>query len=292
MKDFIIATVSTADLREEWLKEHHIPFLPYNFILNGEGYQDDCREETKQMIFKAMRDGSMPSTSQISEYAYEHFFTKVMEKGKDVIFLDMSRSISSSINNAKEAIMRTATRYPGQRLTFVDSYCISAGLALLVMKLVEMKENGSSYEEVIDFAENNKRKVIHRFLADDLQWLRKGGRLSNASAIVGTLLSIKPLMYVRNDGSIYAYDKVRGRKKSIHTLVESMKDDFDSAYSGDKVLVYHADAEEEAKDLADLIRETYPSVKDIEISTEGPVIGSHVGPGFLAVVYFGTKRIL
>ncbi|MBR4445132.1 MAG: DegV family protein [Solobacterium sp.] len=292
MNDFILATVSTSDLPRKWLDEHNIPFLPYTFVIDETIYEDDCREETRQRVFEAMRAGKIPSTSQIPEFTYEEFFRSLLDSGKDVLFLDMARAISSSINNCEEAIRRVAKDYPEQRLVFLDSFCITGGLAILIEKMTALKESGASLDEVYAFGEDLKDKIIHRFMCDDLQWLRRGGRLSNASAIVGTLLSIKPLIYVRHDGTLFALEKVRGRKKALHRLVDSMQEEMDPDHLPEEMWIWHADCAEDAQDMAAYMKEKYPTVKEVHIHTEGPVIGTHVGPGFFAVLFIGKGRIM
>ena len=293
MDDYIIATVSTADLTAAYMQEHNIPFISYTYSIDEEILVDDCTPESRKALFAAMRDGKMPSTSQISKFAYYDFFKKLLETGKNVIFVDMSRAISNSIANAESALEDVLPKFPNQKFHFIDSYCITGPLGLLVQKLVTMKENGASFDEVVTWGEKHKKEYIHRFMVDDLQWLRKGGRLSNASAMVGTLLSIKPLLYVNNDGQLVAYNKIHGRKKCLRALVESMKDDL-AEYSTDEITIIEADDYEDAEHLRELIIETYPEFenKEIPIMTLGPVIAAHVGPGFLAIGYHGTQRVM
>lgn len=289
MSDFIIATASTSDLDLNWLTDHDIPFIPYTYLLDNEYHYDDCREETKKNIFSAMRAGQMPSTSQIPEEEYTKFFTKLMETGRDVIYLDMSRAISNSYNNAVAAEKKLKEKYPDRRFTMIDTRCITGGLALLVTLVVRLKENGASYDECVAFAEENKLHIMHHFVVDDLKWLRKGGRLSNASAIIGTLLKIKPILYVTDEGTLIASSKVRGRKTCLANVVSSLGNDFGDP-AGKEIFIFHGDCEDEAKAMADDIRKTYPDVGEISLYMLGPTIGAHVGPGFIGVFYLGTRR--
>lgn len=289
MSDFIIATASTSDLDINWLTEHDIPFIPYTFLLDDEYHYDDCRVETKKRIFSAMRDGQMPSTSQIPEEEYIKFFTKLLDTGKDVIYLDMSRAISNSYNNALAAEKKLKDKYPGRRFTMIDTRCITGGLALLVTLVVRLKESGASYDECVAFAEDTRLHIMHHFVVDDLKWLRKGGRLSNASAIIGTLLKIKPILYVTDEGTLVASSKVRGRRTCLANVVKSMKDDLDAS-EGKEVFIVHGDCEDDARAVADDIRRTYPGIGSISLSMLGPTIGAHVGPGFIGVFYIGTSR--
>ena len=289
MAEFIIATASTSDLDLTWLTQHDVPFIPYTYLLDEKDYYDDCRAETKKNIFTAMRAGKMPSTSQIPEEEYIKFFTRLLDTGKDIIFLDMSRAISNSYNNAVSAEKKLKEKYPDRKFTMIDTRCITGGLALLVTLVVRLKESGASYEECVRFAEENKLHVIHHFVVDDLKWLRKGGRLSNASAIIGTLLNIKPILYVTDEGTLVASSKVRGRKTCLANVVKGMAKDLGDP-DGKEIFIFHADCEGEANAMADKMRELYPTLGKISIFWEGPTIGAHVGPGFIGVFYLGTKR--
>ena len=289
MSDFIIATASTSDLDIKWLTEHDIPFIPYTYLLDDKYHYDDCREETKKNIFRAMRTGQMPSTSQIPEEEYISFFTKLLETGRDVIYLDMSRAISNSYNNAVAAEKKLKEKYPDRRFTMIDTRCITGGLALLVTLVVRLKEKGATYEECVTFAEENKLHIMHHFVVDDLKWLRKGGRLSNASAIIGTLLKIKPILYVTDEGTLVASSKVRGRKTCLANVVESLEKDFGDP-AGKEIFIFHGDCEAEAKAMAEDIRKLYPDAGEISLFMLGPTIGAHVGPGFIGVFYLGTDR--
>lgn len=288
MNDFIIATASTADIDRSYLEKHHIPFIAYTYTLEGKVYEDDCREETKKNIFRQMREGRMPGTAQIPQYNYHEFFKSLMETGKDVMYLDMSRAISNSYNNALAAEEEIHREYPGQRFVMIDTRCITVGLAFLVKHLVDLKESGASMDQCIDWAEKNKLHIAHHFIVDDLQWLRKGGRLSNANAVVGTLLNIKPILYVADDGSLIASAKVRGKKQALLQIVRNMKNDIGEA-KGKEVYIYHADCLADAQFTADKIRESYPDIGEIQLHMEGPTIGAHVGPGFVAVIYLADR---
>lgn len=290
MTDYIIATVSTSDLEKDWCEAHNVPFISYTYVMDGEVYVDDCSEESKQLLYKKMREGVMPNTSAITAYQYEEFFKGLLDSGKNVVFLDMSRAISSSIRNAEQAMAEVIPQYPNQTFHFVDSFCITGGLAMFVRDLVELKENDASFEEVVDYAENNKDRYTHWFTIDDLLWLKKGGRCSGASAIVGTMLSIKPMLQVLTDGSLYVTGKVRGRKSALKKLIENTDLDWDPERSPKHVMIYNADAKEEAEKVKQMMLEKHPEIKEITIHNEGPVIGAHVGPGFISIHYVGKER--
>lgn len=291
MREYILATASTADLTSDYLNDHNIPYIPYTFTIDDKVFTDDCSEETKAMLYREMRSGKSVGTSAITEYAYYEFFKGLMDTGKDVIYVDMSGAISSSIQHAEQAVKTIRKEYPDQKIWFIDSYCITGGLALFFRRLVAMHENGASYDEVVEWGETHKKEYIHRFMVDDLQWLRRGGRLSNASAVIGTMLSIKPEICVDNNGKLVSYGTKHGRKKVMRSLVDALKDDMSEA-TASEIVVIHTDTPEDAQKLSDSIRETYPQLKDaaIQIMTLGPTIAAHVGPGFLAIAYHGTHR--
>ena len=211
MADYIIATSSTADLPRTWLDEHNIPFISYNYTVNDEPRVDDCREESRAAVYAGMRAGDLLKTSMINEFAYYDFLKGLLEGGKDVIFLDMSEKMSASFRNCYEACDMVRAEYPDRKLYFMDTRCVSGGLGLLVLNMVRRMEDGKSWDEVIAWGEANKLNIAHRFTVDNLKYLKMGGRVSNASALVGSLLSIKPVLYIPDAGTLDVVKKARGR---------------------------------------------------------------------------------
>ena len=288
-QDYIIATASTCDLTREYLEEHKIPFISYSYVMDDKDHSDDCREETRMNIYRQMREGKMLSTSAINMYTYREFFEGLIkDEVKPVIFLDMTRPLSSSYRYCEEAIEDLKEDYPDSKIINVDTRCVSGGLGMLVRKVVRLYEAGESMESVLEWIEENKLKIAHRFTVDDLNWLKRGGRVSNASALVGTLLSIKPVLYVPDEGTLVAATKVRGRKSALNAIVESIKND---PIEGDKpeFLINHADCIDDAEYVRDRILEMYPNAK-IDISGLGVVIGAHCGPGLFTVFYMTDAR--
>lgn len=288
MKDYVIATASTCDLDQAWLQEHNVPLISYTFEIEGSVSEDNCTDAAKREIFKAMREGIFPNTSQITTYAYYEFFRNLAEDGKTVIFLDMDKAISSSYGNSINALEQLKEEMPAADIRIIDTRCITIGLGLLVRRAVALKEEGKTADEVTAWIEANKMKIAHRFMIDDLQWLRHGGRLSNASAIVGTLLAIKPLIYIPDDGSLVAYAKIHGRKKATHQLVEDAIKD--ARRENNEFVVTHSDCPEDAAKFMEALKEQLPEGTPVSVYELGPVIGCHVGPGFLGVVYFTDER--
>jgi DegV family protein with EDD domain len=290
MSDYIIATASTCDIDKGWLDAHDVPFISYTFTVDGKIYVDDCTEETRRAIYAAMREGKQPNTSQITTYNYYEFFKRLCDTGKPVVFVDMDKAISASYNNSINAMEMLQEENPDARLEIIDTRCITMGLALLLRHMVQLREEGKSYEEVVSFARENAIKISHRFMIDDLQWLRRGGRLSNASAIVGSLLSIKPLVYVPDDGTLVAYAKVRGRKKAIRELLKSTEKDLPDEGEGREIIVGHSDCKEDGEKWKAMVEEKYPKAKSVTLMELGPTIACHVGPGFLSIVYLCKER--
>lgn len=288
MEDFIIATASTCDIDADWLQQNNIPMISYTFEVNEKVYIDDCKAETKHALFHEMREGHQPKTSQITAYAYYEFFKECLEKSNNVLFLDMDKALSSSYFNSQRAYEDIQDEYPNNNLVIIDTRCVTMGLTLLLKHAVELKNAGKSMQEVQAWIEDNKMRVSHRFLVDDLEWLRRGGRLSNASAMIGSLLSIKPLIYIDDAGKLVAFSKVRGKKKAIKELLASVEHDLKQE-NATEFIIGHSDDPEEANKLAELVTEKYPNTS-ITIQELGPVIGCHVGPGFLAIVYFSDQQ--
>ena len=291
MSDYIIATSSTSDLPRTWLEAHSVPFIPYTYTVGQTLCEDDCREESRAAVYKSMRAGARLKTSMINVFVYEDFFTELLETGKDVIFLDMSREMSVSFANAVKAAEEVRPRFPRQRLYIMDTYCISGGLGTLVENMVERREAGAGFDEVIAWGEANKLKIAHRFTVDDLNYLKAGGRVSNSAALVGSLLSIKPVLYVPDRGTLDVVKKARGRKAALHAIRDGVLHDLSRIDpTGTRLHILHADCRADAEYLRDAIREAYPQVGEITITSLGVVIGAHCGPGLLTIFYLCESR--
>ncbi len=286
MRDYIIATSSTCDLPRTWLDEHQIPFIAYTYTLNGELQEDDCREEHRQAIYEGMRRGDDLKTSMINQFLYEEFFRGLLQGGKNVLFLDMAEKMSSSYQNSLRAAETVRAEFPEQTLYVMDTRCISGGLGLLVAESVKRMEAGASLEEVIAWGEENKLKIAHRFSVDDLNYLKRGGRVSNASALVGSLLNIKPVLYVPDAGTLDVVKKARGRKAAMTAMRDAILHDLSEVdVTGQEMLFLHADCYDDICWLRDEVKKAHPEVGEIHISSLGVVIGAHVGPGLLTCFY-------
>jgi DegV family protein with EDD domain len=289
MADYIIAAASTADLPDEYFKEHNIPLIRYTYSIGMDVFEDDCKEETRSHAYTDMRSGTVYTTSMINEATYADFFRDLMKSGRNVLYLDMSKEMSSSYLASHRAAERVRKEYPDQELYLMDTRCISGGLGLLVCECVKRMEQGASFEEVIRWGEEHKLHIMHRFTVDDLNYLKRGGRVSNASAMIGSMLSIKPVLYVPDEGKLTVCAKVRGRKAALKTLLEGIKRDLTEP-DGQHVFIHHADILSDAEWVRDELRKEFPTLGKIDILSLGIVIGAHCGPGIIAVFYQGDKR--
>ena len=291
MSDYIIATSSTSDLTRPWLEAHGVPFIAYSYTVGEQAFEDDCREESRDAVYAGMRRGDRLKTSMINEFVYYDFFKSLLDTGKDVIFLDMSQKMSVSFQNANMAAEQIRPEYPDRRLYVMDTRCISGGLGLLVENMVRRHEAGASFEDVIAWGEENKRKIAHRFSVDDLNYLKAGGRVSNASALVGSILDIKPVLYVPDRGTLDVAQKVRGRKKALRAIVDGVLHDLSAIDpAGLEIHILQADCVPDAEFVRDEIKKAYPQVGRITITGLGVVIGAHCGPGLLTVFYLCAGR--
>ncbi len=292
MPDYIIATSSTSDLTRDYLDGHGIPFISYSYTIGDTLYEDDCREESREAVYQGMRNnGDRLKTSMINEYIYCDFFTSLLDSGKDVIFLDMSQKMSVSYQKALLGAEMARAAHPDRKIYVMDTRCISGGLGLLVTSMVERMEAGTGYDEVIQWGEANKLKIAHRFTVDDLNYLKAGGRVSNASALVGSLLAVKPVLYVPDGGTLDVAKKVRGRKAALAEILRGITDDLREVDTkGLEMRILHADCLTDAEFVRDEVRAAFPDMGEIAISSLGVVIGAHCGPGLLTVFYFCNGR--
>ena len=292
MADYIIATSSTSDLPFTWLDAHGIPFIPYTYTVGDKLFEDDCREESREAVYAGMRRGDRLKTSMINEFVYYDFFKSLLDTGKDVIFLDMSQKMSVSFVNANKAAEQIRAEYPDRKLYVMDTLCISGGLGLLVEHMVERMEAGASFDEVVAWGEAHKLKIAHRFTVDDLNYLKAGGRVSNAAALVGSMLNIKPVLYVPDRGTLDVAKKVRGRKAALKAILDGVLHDLSQVEdpTGYKVHILQADCRADAELVRDGIKAAFPQIGEITITSLGVVIGAHCGPGLLTVFYLCNGR--
>lgn len=291
MADYVLTCSSTADLPTAFVKEHGIAVLPYQFFMDGKEYYDDqgVSIPTRE-FYEKMRAGSMPTTSMVNAERYTEFFTPFLEEGKDILHLEFSSGLSGSYNNALMTAEQLIKKYPGRRVVIVDSLSAARGYGLFVHMVYNKMTEGATLDEAKAYAEELRWKITHWFAVDSLEHLRRGGRVSRASAFLGTMLNIKPVLAFNNEGKIIPVEKIRGRKKSLIALVDKMEEDIDNP-DGQIIYVGHGDSPEDAEFVMELIRERFPTIKDVLLNYTGPVIGAHSGPGTLEVHYIGKQRV-
>ena len=290
MSNYIISTSSTADLTEEYIASHDINIIPLCYIIDDVEYpKEDGTQHSIEEIYKMLRDGVVIKTSMINSARYEEVFRSILDSGKDLIHIELSSGISGTYANAEVVVEKLRKDYPDRKIYVIDSLCASRGLGLMVDYMLKMQEKGATIEEVYEFTENNTLKLIHWFTVDDLEFLRRGGRVGSVSAFVGGMLKIKPILNVNNEGKLIPLFKVRGRKKSIQGMVDQMKNDIVNP-DGQTVFICHGDCIEDAEYAKKLILESFPTIASVEIGYTGSVIGSHSGPGTLAIFYMGKER--
>lgn len=289
MKSYTIVTDNMADLPEEYIKEHGIKVMSLSYVLDGKTYDREHPQDVQE-FYAQMRGGSMPTTSQINpEQAKEAFLSCFLE-GTDILYLAFSSGLSGTCGSAQIAAaeIKEENQYPEHRIVVVDTLSASLGEGLLVYKAVQMKEEGKSLEEVAAWVEENKLHLCHNFTVDDLFHLHRGGRVSKATAILGTMINIKPILHVDDEGHLIAIGKVRGRKKSLSALVDRMGEQM-KGYVNTEVFISHGDCIEDAKYVEKLVRERF-GIESFVINYVGPTIGAHSGPGTIALFFMGNPR--
>lgn len=289
MRDYIITTDNTSDLPEAYIKEHSLGMLSLTYMIDGETYNRKHELPYKE-FFEKMRAGSMPTTSQVNPEEAKEELREFLLAGKDIIHIAFSSGLSGSYNSIRIAAEDLCEEMQDRKITVIDSLSASLGEGLLVYKAVQLKEQGMEYEELVKWLEDHKLNVVHNFTVDDLFHLYRGGRVSKAAAVLGTMIHLKPVLHVDQEGHLIPIAKVRGRKKSLAALVENMEKQIGSYRDkNDIVFISHGDCIEDAEYVKSMIEEKF-AVKAFLINPVGPVIGAHSGPGTLALFYMGDIR--
>ena len=289
MSDYIITSDSTCDLPEEYIAKHQIPIIPLYYSLENIIYGGDKKLEP-HMFYEKMRLGLMPTTMASNPEVAEQCFRKILDNGQDILHIGFSSALSSSYNSAAIVGRELSDEYPDRKIIVIDSLCASLGQGMFVHKALELKNSGNSIEQTAKWLESHKENFTHLFTVDDLNHLYRGGRVSKATAIIGTLASIKPILHVDSEGRLIPLSKTRGRKKSLHKLVEMM-DDLIKGWEKENstIFISHGDCIEDAEFLADCIRDKF-GIKNIIINMVSPTIGAHSGPGTVALFFLGQHR--
>ena len=290
MSEYVLITDSSADLSQEMVQELGVTVLPLSFTIQGKTYRNypDNREMDLPLFYDMLRAGELATTSAVNVAEYTQAVEPILQEGKDVLILAFSSGLSSTYQASVLAAGELREKYPDRKIYTVDTLCASLGQGLLVYLSAQEQRKGKSIEEVRDWAEETKLHLCHLFTVDDLHFLKRGGRISATTAVVGSMLQIKPVLHVDNEGRLINIGKARGRQASLKALVDKMEKTVTE--EGKKtVFISHGDCRKDAVTVADMVRERF-GTQDIRINFVGPVIGAHSGPGTLALFYLGTER--
>ena len=290
MSSFVILTDSSADLSASMVQQLDVQVLPLSFVLDGHTYHDhpDNRDMDPRLFYERLRSGDMATTSAVNVAQYTEALEPLLQAGQDVLILAFSSGLSTTYNSSLIAVKELQAKYPDRKLFTVDTLCASLGQGLLVWYAAQARATGGSIEEVRDWIEEHKLNLCHQFTVDDLYFLKRGGRISSATALVGSMLHIKPVLHVDNEGHLINTGKVRGRQAALKALVDRME--HTAIDSGSlTVFISHGDCLEDAQTVADMVKKRF-GVQEVYINYVGPVIGAHSGPGTLALFYMGTER--
>lgn len=287
MSDYVVTVNSTVDLPKEWLAERNVPVIPLKYTIDGETYEDMAGLSSKE-FFQKLRDGKMATTSQINPEEAREALEPFLKEGKDVLHLAFSSALSGTCNSMRIAAEELKEEYPERKIIVIDTLCACLGEGLLLYYVLKLKKEGKTIEEVETWVEENKLHICHNVTVDDLNHLQRGGRISKTAAVLGTMVQIKPMIHMADDGSLQVVGKERGRKRSLNKIVDKAVEQ-SKGWEQDIVMITHGDCLEDAQYVAELVRSKM-GIENILINNIGTVIGSHTGPGVVAVFCMGNKR--
>ena len=290
MSEYVIVTDSSSDLSETMAREIGVEVLPMAFTMGGKTYHNypDNREMDPKDFYQELREGGMATTSAVNVSDYTQMVEPILKEGKDVLILVFSSGLSSTYQSSVLAVEELREKYPDRKIFTVDTLCASLGQGLLVWHAAQLQKAGKSIEEVRDWTEENKLHLCHWFTVDDLHFLKRGGRVSPATAMVGTMLSIKPVMHVDDEGHLVKVGTARGRNASLRALVDHMAETAIEP-AGQTVFISHGDCAGDAEKVAADVKARF-GVETVLVNYVGPVIGAHSGPGTVALFFLGRKR--
>ncbi len=289
MSNYAIITDSASDLSANLVDELAVTVLPLSFTIENKTYLNypDFREMSVSQFYSRLRNGEMASTAAINVYQYQEAIEPMLKQGLDVLILAFSSALSTTCQSAQIAAEELSEQYPDRKILVVDTLCASMGQGLLVYLAAKKQQAGASIDEVYHWATENRLSICHHFTVDDLGFLKRGGRVSATTAMVGTMLAIKPLLHVDNDGKLVSVSKARGRSHALKALVSQLIER--KLPENDTIFISHGDCADEVNSLVTELRVQYPSAR-IEIAPIGPVIGAHAGPGTVALFYLANER--
>ncbi len=287
MREYIITVNSTVDVAKEWLEERKVPVIPLKYTIDGETYTD-MEGLTSKEFFQKLREGKMATTSQINPEEAKEYLEPFVKDGKDVLHLGFSSGLSGTLNSMRIAAEELKEDYPDAKIYIVDTLCACMGEALLLYYALKQKEAGKTIDEVAKWAEENKLHICHNVTVDDLNHLHRGGRVSKTAAVLGTMVQIKPIIHMDNSGCLQVIGKERGRKKALNRIVDMAAKQIEG-WDNELAMITHGDCIEDAEYVARQVREKL-GIEEVLIHNIGTVIGSHTGPGVVAVFVMGNER--
>ncbi|TCS82693.1 DegV family protein [Muricomes intestini] len=287
MREFVISVNSTVDLPKEWLEERDVQVIPLKYTIAGETYTD-MEGLTSKEFFTKLREGQMSVTSQVNPEEAKVALEPFLKEGKDVLHLGFSSALSGTYNSMRIAGEELADEYPEAKVIVIDTLCACLGEGLLLYKVLQLRDAGKNIDEIAEWVEENKLHICHNVTVDDLNHLHRGGRVSKATAVVGTLVQIKPIIHMDNAGALQVIGKERGRKRSLNKIID-MAVEQSKGWENDMIMVTHGDCIEDAEYVAKLAKEKL-GAKDVLVNNIGTVIGSHTGPGVVALFFMGNER--
>ncbi len=290
---YILSCCSTADLTEEQFRKIDVEYICFHYELNGKPYLDDLGKSiSADDFYRAMSEGAETRTSQINSEEFKEYFRKFLDAGKDILHVTLSSGISGVYNSAKIAAEELQSEFPERKLYIVDSLAASSGYGLLMDKLSELRSSGMGIDELCKWTQRNKNRLRHWFFSTDLTFYIKGGRISKASGFVGTILNICPLLDVDYEGKLIPRFKIRTKKKVIAEIVKKMEEQAQDGYEyKGKVFISQSACIEDARAVADLVEQKFPKMYGkVQINNIGTTIGSHTGPGTVALFFWGDAR--
>ncbi len=294
MANYVISACSTMDLSPEYASKRNIEFLNFRYLLDGVEYYDDMFEKTSaKQFYDSMVNGAETKTSQVNVDAYIEFFRSVLSQGKDILHIAFSSGLSGSYNSARIAADEVRAEFPERKLLLVDSLAASSGFGLLVDKVADLRDEGKTIDEAFEWAVSNRKRVHHWFSSSDLTFYIKGGRVSKVAGWFGTMLKICPVLNVDHQGKLIPREKVRGKANALRRLVDKMVENANEGLEySDKCYISNSDCYEDAEFVKNLIEERFPNLRGkVQIFNIGPTIGSHTGPGTVALFFMGKERI-
>lgn len=291
MSNYVLISDNTCDLEDSFYEKHNIDTLMLPYSIDDVVYTKETAVSFKE-FYDSIRNGKMPTTMACNPEDYMNGFRPHLENGKDVLYLAFSSGLSSSYSNSVLAANELMEEFPDRKIIVVDSLCASGGEGLLLYKAIEKRDSGASMEELAEYIDSIKLNVCHYFTVNDLFHLHRGGRVSKATAIVGTLINVKPVLHVNDEGKLVSLFNVRGRKKSLQSLISAMEDSTkEPKVENDVCVITHGDCEDEANALAEELKTKF-GVKEVLVSYASQTIGSHTGPGLIALFFMGNNRNL